>query len=181
MNAAVTTSAGLALGVATVAALCDWQRGEIPNWLTLPAIVIAPFAYGLALGIEHALHSLAAAFLSALVPYILFRRGAMGGGDVKLFGALGAVTGFDLLVGIEIQLAALVVAMFAACGALAWKGVLLRTLGNALAQALRPLLPTRWRWEPCGELSTHIRMGGAIFVATGFFAAPHLVLAWGEL
>jgi prepilin peptidase CpaA len=181
MNAAVTTSAGLALGVATTAALFDWQRSEIPNWLTLPPIAAAPFAYGLAFGIEYALHSLAAAFLSALVPYILFRRGAMGGGDVKLFGALGAVTGFDLLVGIEIQLAALVVAMLVACGALAWKGILLGTLANALAQALDPLLPSRLRREPCEALSTRIRMGGAIFVATGFFAAPHLALAWTEL
>jgi prepilin peptidase CpaA len=181
MNLAVTTAMGLALGVATTAAFCDWRRGEIPNWLTLPPIVVAPFVYGLAFGIEYALHSLAAAFLSALVPYLLFRRGAMGGGDVKVFGALGAITGFDLLVGLEIQLGALVVAMMFACGALAWKGSLVRTLGNALAQALDPLLPKRWRQEPCDALSTPVRMGGAIFLATGIFAAPHLVLAWSEL
>jgi hypothetical protein len=42
MNAAVTTAMGLALGVATAAAFCDWRRGEIPNWLTLPPIVVAP-------------------------------------------------------------------------------------------------------------------------------------------
>ena len=102
----------------------------------------------------------------------------MGGGDVKLFGALGAITGFDLLVGIEIQLSALVLAMVVASGVLAWKGALLRTLVNALAQALHPLLPVRWRQEPCDALSAPVRMGGAIFVATGIFATPHLVLAW---
>ncbi len=181
MNAPITTAMGLALGVATAAALCDWRRGEIPNWLTLPPIVVGPLAYGLTFGVESALHSLAAAFVSALVPYFLFRRGAMGGGDVKLFGALGAIAGFDMLVGIEIQLGALVVAMLFACGALAWKGALLRTLGNALALALNPLLPTRWRQEPCDALSAPIRMGGPIFVATGIFATPHLVLAWSEL
>ncbi len=181
MNVAVTTAMSLALGVATTAALCDWRRGEIPNWLTLPPIVVAPFAYGLAFGIEYALHSFAAAFLSALVPYLLFRRGAMGGGDVKVFGALGAITGFDLLVGLEIQLGALAVALMLACGALAWKGALLATLGNALTQALDPLLPNRWRREPCDALSTPVRMGGAIFLATGIFAAPHLMLAWSEL
>jgi prepilin peptidase CpaA len=180
MDAAVTTAMGLALGVATTAALCDWRRGEIPNWLTLPPMVVAPLAYGLAFGIEYALHSLAAAFLSALVPYLLFRRGAMGGGDVKVFGALGAITGFDLLAGIEIELGALVVAMVVACSALAWRGVLLRTLGNALAQALNPLLPVRWRQEPCAALSGPIRMGGAVLVATGIFAAPYLVAAWSQ-
>jgi prepilin peptidase CpaA len=181
MNVAVTTSVGLALGVATAAALCDWRTGEIPNWLTLPPIVVAPLLYGLSFGLGHALHSLAAAFLSTLVPYILFRRGAMGGGDVKVFGALGAITGFDLLIGIEIQLAALVVAMVLACAALAWEGVLLRTLGNALTQAFNPFLPIRWRQEPCAALTAPIRMGGAILVATGFFAAPQLVRAWSEL
>jgi prepilin peptidase CpaA len=178
MNAAVTTAMGLALGVATAAAFCDWRRGEIPNWLTLPPIVVAPLVYGLAFGLEHALHSVAATLLSALGPYVLFRRGAMGGGDVKVFGALGAITGFDLLVGIELQLSALALAMVAASGALAWKGALLRTLVNALAQALHPLLPVRWRQEPCDALSTPVRMGGAIFMATGIFATPHFLLAW---
>jgi prepilin peptidase CpaA len=181
MNAAVTTAMGLALGVATTAALCDWRRGEIPNWLTLPPLVGAPLAYGFAFGIEYALHSFAAAFLSALVPYLLFRRGAMGGGDVKVFGALGAITGFDLLVGIEIELGALVVAMVVACGALAWKGALLRTLGNALTQALNPVLPVRWRQKPCIALSAPVRMGGAILVATGIFTAPYLAAAWSNL
>jgi prepilin peptidase CpaA len=181
MNAAVTIAMGLALGVSTTAALCDWRRGEIPNWLTLPPLVVAPMAYGLAFGIEFALHSLAAAFLSALVPYLLFRRGAVGGGDVKVFGALGAITGFDLLVGIEIELGALVVAMLVACSALAWKGVLLRTLGNALTQALNPVLPVRWRRKPCTALFAPIRMGGAILLATGICTAPYLAAAWSGL
>jgi prepilin peptidase CpaA len=181
MNMAVTTAMGLALGVAAAAAFYDWRRGEIPNWLTLPPIAAAPLVYGLVYGLEFALHSLAASFLSALVPYLLFRRGGMGGGDVKVFGALGAITGFDLLVGVEIQLGALVVAMTVACCSLAWKGALLRTLGNALAQPVNPLIPIRWRQRPCDELSVPIRMGGAIFVATGIFAAPHFVLAWSDL
>lgn len=178
MNTVVLTAAGLALGVAAVAAVCDWRRGEIPNWLTLPPVVLAPFVYGLVYGIEHALHSLAAAFLAGLVPYVLFRRGAMGGGDVKVFAALGAITGFDLLIGVEIQLAALVVALLTASGALAWKGRLLRTIANALAVGLGPLLPLRWRQTRCMELSTPIRMGGSIFVGTGFFIGPQLMLAW---
>ena len=180
MSSAVTVALGLALSVATMAALCDWRRGEIPNWLTLPPIVIAPLAYGLAFGLEYALLSLAAGHSSALVPYLLFRRGAMGGGDVKLFGALGAITGFDLLVGLEIQLAALVVAAVFACSTLAWKGMFLRTLGNVLGLAVNPVLPTRWRQRPCEALSAPVRIGGAVFVATAICSVPHLALAWGE-
>lgn len=181
MNTATTSAASLALCVAAIAALCDWRRGEIPNWLTLPVLLLAPLAYGLAFGIEYALHSLAAALLAGLVPYLLFRRGAMGGGDVKLLGALGAVLGFDLLLGVEVQLAAFVVAMVAASSALAWKGALLGTLRNALLVGLRPVLPARWRREPCAELSAPIRMGAPVFVATGFFAIPHLALGWASL
>jgi len=178
MNAVVPTAAGLALGVAAAAAVYDWRRGEIPNWLTLPPVVLAPSVYGFAFGSEHALHSLAAAFLGGLVPYVLFRCGAMGGGDVKLFAALGAITGFDLLIGVEIQIAALLVALVTASGALAWKGRLLGTIANALVVGLGPLLPLHWRRMRCVELSTPIRMGGSIFVATGLFAGPQLVLAW---
>jgi len=178
MKTAVTIAAGLALCIAAIAAFCDWRRGEIPNWLTLPVFLLAPSSYGLAFGIEHALHSLAAAFLSGLVPYLLFRRGAMGGGDVKLFGALGAVMGFDLLLGVEIQLAACLAALSVASAALAWRGSLTSTLKNALVVALGPVLPLRWRREPCSALATPIRMGAPIFAATGFFATPHLLLAW---
>jgi len=181
MNAPATTAMGLALCVAGIAALCDWRRGQIPNWLTLPPIVLAPLSYGLVFGLENATHSLASAFLTGFVPYLLFRRGAIGGGDVKLFGALGAITGFDLLLGLEIQLAALVVAMLVACGGLAWRGVLLRTLGNAFVQPLNPLLPVRCRQQPCDALFTPVRMGGAIFVAAGVFAAPYLAAAWSGL
>jgi prepilin peptidase CpaA len=178
MNTAVTIAAGLALCVAATAAFCDWRRGEIPNWLTLPVLVLAPSSYGLAFGIEYALHSLGAGLLGGLVPYLLFRRGAMGGGDVKLFGALGAVMGFDLLLGVEIQLAACVAALVVASAALAWKGALTSTLKNALVVALGPVLPRRWRREPCNALAAPIRMGAPVFLATVLFAAPHLLLAW---
>jgi prepilin peptidase CpaA len=178
MKTAVTIAAGLALCVAATAAFCDWRRGEIPNWLTLPVLLLAPSSYGLAFGIEYALHSLAAGLLGGLVPYLLFRRGAMGGGDVKLFGALGAVMGFDLLLGVEIQLAAFVAALVVASSGLAWKGALTSTLKNALVVALGPVLPRPWRREPCNALAAPIRMGAPVFVATVFFAAPHLLLAW---
>ena len=104
----------------------------------------------------------------------------MGGGDVKLFGALGAITGFDLRVGIEIELWALLVALVVACGALAWNGTLLRTLGNALRHAFDPLLPRAWRRQRRKALSARIRMGGPIFAATVVFAAPYLFDAWSR-
>lgn len=178
MNTALPVAACAALCVAAIAAFFDFRSGEIPNWLTIPPILFAPVSYGFAFGLEHALHSLAAGFLGGVVPYLLFRRRAMGGGDVKLFAALGAITGFDLLGGMEIQLWAFVFAMVGAAAGLAWNGRLLGTLASAVAVGLGPALPRRWRRSPCAELSAPIRMGGSIFLATAAFTWPHLLLAW---
>lgn len=170
-----------ALLIAAIAALLDWRTGEIPNWLTLPPIAVSPFAYGLALGSEHALRCLAATLLSALVPYVLFRRRAMGGGDVKLFAALGAVTSFDLMAGLEIQLSAFGIGLLLALTALAWKGSLLRFLAAAAARALRMVFPSACRAADASCQQASLRMGGAILIATGIFALPQLTFAWKGL
>lgn len=180
MGRVATIPAVLALCVAAIAATSDCRRGEIPNWVTLPPLVIAPLGYGLTFGIGLAMNSLGAAALSGLVPYLLFRRGAIGGGDVKLFAALGAITGFDLVGGIEILLTAVVVAMLLALSTLAWRGSLLSTLGNAFMQSVRPVLPARWHRSPCDALTIQVRMGGPVLLATIVFAAPHIALAWSE-
>ena len=151
-----------ALVVAAIAAVLDWRTAEIPNWLTLPPIGVAPFAYGQAFGFEHALRCVAATLLSALVPYVLFRRSAMGGGDVKLFAALGAITSFDLLAGLEIQLSAFGIGLVLALMVLAWN----------------KFFPRDSSAEREGARHTSLRMGGAILIATGIFAMPHLTLAW---
>ncbi len=174
---APTLAVVLAICVASLAAMTDWSRGEIPNWLTLPPIFVAPLGYGLAMGVDFALRCLCAAILSAFVPYLMFRRGVMGGGDVKLLAALGATTGFDLAGGVEIQLVAVVAAMLACLVSLAWNGALLGTLANAFVQSINPILPVRWRRSPSAALHTQVRMGSAILFATVVFATPHLRLA----
>jgi len=181
MNAAASLASGLTLGVAIVGAACDCRSGEIPNWLTLPPLLVAPLAYGLAIGPEHAARSLAAACLNAAIPYLLFRRGGMGGGDVKIFGAIGAVTGLDPFLGLEIQLSALCIAMLFALGALAWRGQLLRTLTSALAQLPRVLRRRSDRPQFPDDLSAPIRMGVPIVIATGIHVGPPLLLAWGRI
>jgi prepilin peptidase CpaA len=181
MNVVATIASSSAICVATVCAIRDWRSGEIPNWLTLPPLLVAPLAYGVAIGPEHAARSFAAACLNAVVPYFLFRRGGMGGGDVKIFTALGAITGFEPLLGLEIQLAALFVATLFAFGVLAWRGRLLRTLASMVGQMTR-LLPRAGHRSPLSDdLAAPIRMGVPILVATGICLGPRLLLAWGQL
>jgi prepilin peptidase CpaA len=167
----------VAIALAAVAAFFDWRTAEIPNWLTLPPLGLSPFLYGQFFGFEAALRCFAATLLSALVPYFLFRRAAMGGGDVKLLGALGAVTSFDLLAGLEIQLSAFVIALAVAFAALAWEGRLASWLWAAAVRPMRALVPWLGAAARSVDHRTSIRMGGPIFIATSIFVASRLASA----
>ena len=94
---------GAAVVVALLAAVIDWRTGEIPNWLTLGPLlggVIGHTAYDAAHGASasDAVQSGGAALFGALacavIPLILYRQDAIGGGDVKLLAGLGAILGW---------------------------------------------------------------------------------------
>jgi prepilin peptidase CpaA len=165
-----------ALVIAAIAAVTDVRRGEIPNWLTLPPLIVAPILHGVTAGFPAAIASLLGLAACGLVPYILFKKGAGGGGDVKLFAAIGAVVGLG--VGIEAELFAFVVAALAALGQLAWRGQLLRTLSNAAFLGLNPILPRRWRRELTPELMTTVRLGAYALLGTAIAIALRLKDAW---
>ncbi len=152
---------GIALLIAGIGALTDYRTGHIPNWLTLPPLVIAPIAYGLAAGWEAFFGVVLGVLLCGLVPVIMFYMNGMAGGDVKLFAAIAAIIGPDL--GLQAELLALVVAGIYSLGRLAWDGKLLRTLGNVVMLGVNPVLPKRLRRQLSPELRDTLRLGGAIF------------------
>ena len=87
--------------VLVVAAVSAWRTGKVPNYLTLPAILLGLVWWavcgfvddGLG-GAMHGLGASALAFAAALIPFaVLFTVGGLGGGDVKLMAALGALSG----------------------------------------------------------------------------------------
>ena len=158
-----------ALVITAIAAVTDWRRGVIPNWLTLPVATGAPILHGLVSGPWAALASLGGLVVCALVPYLLYRRDAGGGGDVKLFAALGALVGIGI--GIEIQLFTFMAAALVSLGRLTWSGRLMRTLANAFFLGLNPILPRRWRREVVPELMTAVRLGAFVFAGTLFAIA----------
>ena len=154
----------VAVVLATVAAIADLRNGTIPNWLTVPPLLLAPLAHGFAAGPGALGASLLGLGVCGAVPALLFSRGAMGGGDLKLFAALGAITGAG--VGLEIQLGSLLLAAVYALGRLAWQGKLVRTLLNSVWLVLNAFLPAGRRREIRPELMTSLRMGGAILAAS---------------
>ena len=148
--------------IAGIAAIMDWRTGRIPNYLTLPPLVIAPIVYGVAIGSEAVVNSILGLLLCGLIPFFLWRQGAIGGGDVKITAAIGAVTG--TLVGLEIEFISFLVGVLYALGRLAWEGQLLRTFANAFYLALNPLLPKKWRRKINPTLLSTVRMGGSFLV-----------------
>ena len=183
----VTIAHLLILLLAGIAAVTDVRRGEIPNWLTLPPLVIAPLAWFLVpaeyggrwwgLG-----SSVLGALVCAFVPYLLFRarpveggESAGGGGDVKLFAAIGAIA--HLQGGVEAQLLAFIFAALFALGRAAWEGKLFRVFLNSFFLAANPVLPQRARRTFQSEDLSTIRLGVSILSgAAGALALRYEVI-----
>jgi prepilin peptidase CpaA len=87
----------LALALALSAAWTDWRTRKIPNWLTVPALLLGIAVHTLIAGWPGAKASLEGAGLAlgVLLPLVLLR--GLGAGDWKLMGALGAFLGPLLL------------------------------------------------------------------------------------
>ena len=166
--------------VAALAAVFDWRTGEIPNWLTLGTLALGPVAHGvfglLGAGWAAAGEGLGLSILGAavcgIVPLILYRGNAIGGGDVKLLVALGAV--LRPLVGMEAQLYSYIVAAAIAPIRMAWQGKLLRTLGNSLLLVRNLFVPKEKRREVPREMLTELRFGPPVFIAT----AVVIIIRW---
>ena len=93
----IGTLAGLATlaAVLTVAVYLEILESRIPNWLTLSGM-----AAGLLIGFLPGGISLKSSLIGLLIGFgflfIFFVFGGVGGGDVKLMGAAGALLGSDL-------------------------------------------------------------------------------------
>ena len=101
-----------AVFVTALAAWTDLRSGTIPNALTVGVLVLAPAAHVVyawtALGmsgvesLQEGGFSLLGAAVCGAVPAFLHRGwGAIGGGDVKLFAAIGALC--HTMLGVEVQ------------------------------------------------------------------------------
>ena len=167
-----------AVAVSLAAAITDGRFGQIPNIVTLPAILLAPAVYGVFGGPPALLSSSLAAVLCATVPYALFRVGAMGGGDVKLFAALGALTGCDPLAGVRIQLVAFVAALLGVLCVHALQRRLPATLRAAFRHATGVVRHRRAPPRLSDHDATPVRLGSFVLVATVVHAAERLFPEW---
>jgi prepilin peptidase CpaA len=81
------------LGLTLLAGLLDFRTRKIPNWLTVPALILGIGVHILTGGWSGAKGSLEGAGLAlvVLLPLVLLR--GLGAGDWKLMGAVGAFLG----------------------------------------------------------------------------------------
>ena len=88
----------LTLALVLSAGWTDWHTRKIPNWLTAPALILGFTVHAVIAGWPGAKTSLAGASLALglLLPLVLLR--ALGAGDWKLMGAVGAFLGPVLFV-----------------------------------------------------------------------------------
>ena len=116
------------MALALIAGWSDLRSRRIPNWLTVPALLLG-LAVNVALnglaGLKTSLLG-AALGLVLLLPFVLLR--ALGAGDWKLAGALGSFVGPSLLV--DLLLASVFVAGVMAFALVVYKGRVRQTAGN---------------------------------------------------
>jgi prepilin peptidase CpaA len=160
--------------VLVLAAVCDLRWGSVYNWLTYPAIVV-----GLALGAAAGAaagdwkdgltnHVLGFGFAFGVL-FVAYLMGGMGGGDVKLMAAVGAILGwpgalhavfYSFLVGAAVGLVMMV-----------WRGQTWSAL-RRLWLAIRILpLPTARMDEAVPTSTFRVPFGFAVCLGTLWYVA----------
>jgi prepilin peptidase CpaA len=150
--------------ITSIAAAIDHRRGIIPNYLTYTTFIAAIIWHTGTNGMRGFFASVIGALVSFTVPYLAFRAQAMGGGDVKLFAAIGALAGPGI--GLEIELLSLAIVYLYGIVRVAKQGELKQTLTNSFCIATNPFLPRFMRKNVQTESLTSIRLGNAILIAT---------------
>lgn len=172
----------IAVLVGLVAAITDLRSGRIPNRLTFTAMFFGVALHLVLGGALGAIESVLGAAICGVVPAVVYKASqgrGIGGGDIKLFAALGALLGPTQ--GLEAELSAFVLIGIYALFRLAFVGRLWRTLVGALQITAGFFISSlRHKLVEMGESEgmTTMRMGPAILLAVITVIALPYVNRW---
>jgi len=165
--------------VLVAAGVCDLRRGVVYNWLTYPAIVA-----GLVLGaVEGAAagdtldgltnHAVGLGFGFGVL-FVAYLLGGMGGGDVKLMGAVGALLGWRDWAALEAMFYSFLAGAAVGVIVVIWRGQAGAVL-RRMWMAIRILpLPTATLDEATGTPTYRVPFGFAVCVGTLWYLAEEL-------
>lgn len=105
----MTTALVACIFVVVVSVASDIFTRRIPNVVTLGGLAVGVVVHGVAGfvgsgftgGLRGAGFALLGALACGLIPFLAWKKGEMGGGDVKLFAAIGALVG--LTIGFDVE------------------------------------------------------------------------------
>jgi len=169
----ILAGAGL---VAVVAGVTDLRSRRIPNWLTVPGVLLGVALNSFLGGWSGLKASLLGVVLglAVLLPFVLLR--SLGAGDWKLAGALGAFTGWRLLG--DLLIGSIFVAGLMAVALVIYKGRVrqtMRNIGHILVSLATFRLPES-RVSLDNPDSLKVPYGVALALTVVFYGAAHM---WG--
>ena len=157
---------GVLVVVLASAAIDDIRTSKIHNWITYPAVLIGLVGnywggvdiYGHRLGVVGALIGMLVGFIPM---FLAWRAGGVGGGDAKLMGAVGALTGWEFAV--ATLLIGLAVAGLMAITVTLRRRILRRTVGRVWWFVVQIVMRSKPD-DPSSEDSPSIAMGLAFAI-----------------
>jgi prepilin peptidase CpaA len=170
----------VAIAVAAFAAISDWRRGEIPNWLTYGALAAGPLLHVGRMLVAHnsvessvteGAYSILGALVCVLVPAMLYRQGAIGGGDLKLLAALGAL--LQTVLGVEAEMYGFFAAALIAPARLAYEGKLIATVKNASTILVNMFMPKSKQRHVEETALSWFRLGPPLFFGVALTVYLH--------
>jgi prepilin peptidase CpaA len=169
--------------VLMIAAVTDCKRGKIYNKLTLPAILVGLVFWLIAglLGSDRGISDSLIGFASGLIPFaVIMMLGGLGGGDVKLMAAVGALSASWQCV-LSTAFYGMLLALVLALVIMVHGGIVKQTLSRILGA----LLSSAARVRPELENTEHKVPFGAAVAVGGLIAAAEqllgLITPWAAL
>jgi len=149
-----------ALALVVPAAVIDVRHSTIPNGLTYPAIAAGLLIGCFGFGQTDCLASLLGFLLGFIPALLMFALNGIGGGDVKLLAAVGALFGYPDVMPVFVY--TIVTGTALAIAVLIWRGELLQSL-KAFGVMLFSLAAKGPKYIPV----THVHVPFAVAVAGG--------------